>query len=306
MRKIALASAFLVCASSATQATEYAFSTYSLGGSAFAAGLTPPPGIYVSNVVGYYAGSIGGAVAFGNVTLNAGAKVTGFTNASNLLYVSEHKLFGGLVGFGVTVPAGHVGLDATVGVGPLSAARSVDGWGLGDTTPRVQIGWQDGALSHLFYVQAVLPTGRWEPGFAPIIGLNRPGFDTGWSMTWIDKKSRLQANATFGFTFNFENTDTKYKSGDEFHFEWALGMDMGSGLVLGLVGYDYRQITGDSGSGAVLGPFKGSVDAIGPGLSYTTLVDKRPLILNLRHYREFNAENRFEGNSTIFSATLKF
>jgi hypothetical protein len=58
--------------------------------------------------------------------------------------------------------------------------------------------------------------------------------------------------------------------------------------------------------GARAGPFKGSVDAVGAGLNYTTMIDKMPLILNLRHYQEFNAENRWEGNSTLASATLRW
>jgi hypothetical protein len=76
--------------------------------------------------------------------------------------------------------------------------------------------------------------------------------------------------------------------------------------VLGVVGSDYRQVTDDSGAGALLGPFKGSVDAIGVGLSYTTLIDKRPLIFNMRDYHEFDAENRWEGNAFIGSATLRW
>jgi hypothetical protein len=34
------------------------------------------------------------------------------------------------------------------------------------------------------------------------------------------------------------------------------------------------------------------------------LIDKRPLIFNLRYYHEFNAENRWEGDSGIASVTL--
>jgi hypothetical protein len=173
-------------------------------------------------------------------------------------------------------------------------------------TTRAQLGWKQGDFSHLIYVQAVAPTGRWQPGFTPIIGLHRPGIDTGWAFTWEHKPSKLQFNGTAGVTFNFENTATDYKTGDEFHFEWAIGREIATGLVLGIVGYDYRQITGDTGSGATLGPFKGRVDAIGAGLSYTTLINKSPLVLNLRHYQEFNAENRWEGNSTLASATIKW
>ena len=85
-----------------------------------------------------------------------------------------------------------------------------------------------------------------------------------------------------------------------------MGFVCTKGLVLGVVGYDYRQITGDSGSGAKLGSFEGSVDAIGPGLSYTTIIDKRPVTLNLRYYHEFDAQKHFQGDSTIASGTIRF
>ena len=68
------------------------------------------------------------------------------------------------------------------------------------------------------------PTGRCETGFFPIIGLHRPGIDTSWAFTWVDKATKLQFNGAAGFTFNFENTATDYQSGDEFHFEWAIGV----------------------------------------------------------------------------------
>jgi hypothetical protein len=31
-----------------------------------------------------------------------------------------------------------------------------------------------------------------------------------------------------------------------------------------------------------------------------------PFIVNARHYQEFNTENRWQGNSTILSGTLRF
>ncbi len=61
-----------------------------------------------------------------------------------------------------------------------------------------------------------------------------------------------------------------------------------------------------SGSGAHLGPLEGTVDAIGPGLTYTTVVDKTLYILNARYYQEFNAENRWEGSTSIVSGTIRY
>jgi hypothetical protein len=76
--------------------------------------------------------------------------------------------------------------------------------------------------------------------------------------------------------------------------------------VIGVVGYDYRQLTPDSGSGDTIGPFKGSVDAIGPGLSYSTTIDKRPVTFDLRYYHEYDFRNRVHGDSTTASATIRF
>lgn len=105
-------------------------------------------------------------------------------------------------------------------------------------------------------MQAVAPTGRAQPGFTPTIALHRPGIDTGWAFTWEHKPSKLQFNGSAGVTFNFENTETDYKTGNEFHFEWAIGREFATRLVIGIVGYDYRQLTGDPGAGALIGPLK--------------------------------------------------
>jgi hypothetical protein len=295
---------WLAAAADAT-AAEYGFTSYLLGGNAFGAGVTPPPGTYVTEAIGFYSANIGTTVSFGGVTLNPGGKVEVFNAQTNILYVPERKVFGGNLGLSVTVPVGHNDTEATLG-GPFGLSRSVDGWGLGDVVPKIQLGWQHGDFAHTIYVLAVTPTGRWDPGFSPIIGLHRPGIDTGWAFTWTDKTKKLQVNGATGFTFNFENTATDYKSGNEFHFEWAIGLEFAPGLLIGVVGYDYRQLTGDTGSGASLGPFRGRVDAIGPGLTYTTLLGQTPFILNVRHYHEFNASNHWEGSSTILSGTIRY
>jgi hypothetical protein len=289
------------------KATEYGFSTYALGQTAFGAGVTPPPGTYVTTVVFHYAADIGGSVTFGNgVTLGAGAHVNLWSSAINGLYVFDHKVLGGNLGISATVPFGNVSIDGMVSAGGPGIQRSTEGGGLGDVVTKVQLGWQHGEFAHTAYVQAVAPTGRYETGFNPIIGLNRPGIDTGWAFTWANKATQLQLNGVLGVTFNFENTATNYQSGDEFHFEWAIGRELGPGFVVGLVGYDYRQLTGDSGSRAVLGSFKGSVDAIGLGASGTTLLGAMPVIMNLRVYKEFDAEHRWEGYSSTLSTTIRF
>jgi Putative MetA-pathway of phenol degradation len=74
------------------------------------------------------------------------------------------------------------------------------------------------------------------------------------------------------------------------------------------LGYDYRQLSDDTGAGvpAILNGFKGEVDAVGPGLTYTTQIGKIPFIFNARHYEEFNVKSRFDNSVTIITGTFVF
>jgi hypothetical protein len=120
----------LAAASVDARAAEYALGTYGLGGNAFGAGVTPPPGTYVTAVASYYEATIGTTVSFDHVALNAGARAEAFTSGLNLLYVPERKLFGGNLGLSVTIPVSHVNYLAGIGVGSLAATQEVAGWGL--------------------------------------------------------------------------------------------------------------------------------------------------------------------------------
>jgi hypothetical protein len=140
---------FLLAGGVGAKADEYAFSSYGLGGSSFGAGITPPPGTYVTDLSAFYEGKIGTSVEFGGVTLNAGAKVQYFTEGFNLLYVPARKVLGGSLGVSVTVPVGHINIDANLGLGPLQISRSTSGWGLGDIVPRAELGYVNGAFADL-------------------------------------------------------------------------------------------------------------------------------------------------------------
>ena len=64
---------------------------------------------------------------------------------------------------------------------------------------------------------------------------------------------------------------------------------------MGAVGYYYQQLTGDSGEGATLGPFKSRVAGIGPQIGYFFPAGRMQGYVNLKGYYEFAAENRPEG-----------
>ena len=114
------------------------------------------------------------------------------------------------------------------------------------------------------------PACRWAvPGGAPAnLGTNHWSLDLGGGYTYLDAKKGHELSAVLGFTFNGENDDTSYKNGTSAHLDWAASQFLSEQLHVGLVGYFYHQLTGDSGSGAVLGDFKSRVSAIGAQAGY--------------------------------------
>lgn len=291
----------------ASHAAEYAFTTYPLGSFAFDAGVTPPAGTYVTDSISYFTGSIGGNIDIGGDVFNGGAKGQIFSEGVSILVVPETKVLDGNLGLLVSVPVSHISLEANT-TGPLgnTVNRSTEGWGLGDTTVALQLGWTLGDFSHTFHVLGVIPTGRYRRGFYPLTGFNRPTLDVGWAFTYFEKNSKLQFNGAIGFTTSWENEATQYQTGDEFHAEWAIGYKFDNGLILGVAGYDYRQITGDSGRGAHLGSFIGTEDAVGPALSYSTVIGETPVTISIRDYEQYNWKNFFHGNVSLASFTAAF
>jgi hypothetical protein len=75
-------------------------------------------------------------------------------------------------------------------------------------------------------------------------------------------------------------------------------------FALGLVCYHYRQVTADSGAGAILGPFEGRVSALGPAINYAFNLGQIPISTNLEWMKEFDAVNRLEGNAAFLSVTM--
>ena len=106
----------LLASAPSTQAAEYAFTSYPLGVLAFGAGITPPPGTYVTNAVSFYSGNIGGNFDFGGRRFDAGVKADIFLDSTNILLVPQGKLLDGYFGASVTVPAGYVKYDASLSV----------------------------------------------------------------------------------------------------------------------------------------------------------------------------------------------
>ncbi len=325
-------SSTLIC-SSATFAAEEGKSVYLLGSTASMAGMTPPPGWYFSSLTYVYnAGATGGGAIsrtlgqaggefppFGvlQTSVNMKLRAQVAINAFSLLYVAPEKLLGGNFGVGVVAPVGYQNVDVNMTAltnlvlpngNPLLAGRTLrvndNTFAFGDPMAMAFIGWNSGHLHWKLTGMVNVPVGSYAKANLVNMGFNRWAGDITGSMTYLNPQSGLEVSGAAGITINGQNPDTRYKTGTEFHFEGAVMQHFSKAFALGVVGYHYQQITGDSGAGAVLGPFKGRVSAIGPNLTYNFQVGSVPFLTSLRFMHEFNAKNRLAGNAGIFTLTI--
>jgi hypothetical protein len=305
--KLTLVATALACivATGSVQAAETAFSLYPLGSMAFGAGGTPPPGLYVTTALGYYKGDFRANNLVGGVA-TVGLTVKFLQEQLNLLYAPATNFLDGQFAVSVNIPGGCVSLDAALVLGPINRSASTSGCGFGDMWARAQLGWTIGDFSHTVFVTGFAPTGRYDTGFNPNVGLNRPAGDIMWAASWLERTIGIDFSGAVGYTVNAENTATHYKSGDEVHFEWAIGKKFGPTLTLGFAGYNYWQVTDDSGAGAVLGPFRGQTNGVGPAINYLTQINDHIVVFNARIYLEYGMSNRFDGTTSLASATVRF
>ena len=166
---------------------------------------------------------------------------------------------------------------------------------LGDPLLNALIGWHEGKWHWNMSALLNVPIGPWDRDSITNISFNHWALDTSTSVTYLDAAKGHEVSVTAGFTYNWENPDTDYKTGTEFHVEWGLIQHVSKTFTLGLAGYHYQQVSGDSGAGASLGDFEGRVTALGPVMTYAFECGKIPVSTEWKYMHEFDVKNRARG-----------
>ena len=287
-------------------AVEGGTSFYLLGSKTTMGGYLPPPGVYGALQNYLYTGNADIDFQSGGVGLSGGVEADAYIALPTALWVIDKDVLGGNLAFSLTTPFGgkklNVGLLTTRLGLELNAER--DNWAFGDPVLGATLGWHEGNLHYTVGTLINVPIGQWELGNPVNIGFNRWVIDAMGALTYLNPQTGVELSGAAGFTFNFENPDTDYKSGTEFHFETAAMLHLSQTFSIGVNGYALKQITGDSGSGAKLGAFEGQVFAIGPALDYTFMVGQTPVVTNLRYFYEFGVENRLQGHAGFVNAAI--
>jgi hypothetical protein len=172
-------------------------------------------------------------------------------------------------------------------------------WGFGDLVPQFALRWNAGVNNYMTYITGDIPVGAYQSNRLSNVGIGHGAIDAGAGYTYFNPATGHEFSGVLGFTYNFINTATQYQSGVDLHFDWGASQFLTKQVQVGLVGYAYKDIGCDSGSGDRVGCFQSQVFGIGPQFGYVfPLSQTLQGYVNLKGYAEFGASDRPSGWNT--------
>ncbi|MGH7938403.1 MAG: SphA family protein, partial [Bryobacteraceae bacterium] len=194
----------------------------------------------------------------------AGRLVAGLDANVYLTLVSGSYTFGPTIlgahyTFGLALTYLWEDATATVSVGPLRRVIKDTASDISDTiiTP-VGLNWTFGEVQLNFQSVIYAPTGSYDVGALANAGKNHWMFDQVIGASYTSQKTGTELSGFFGYAVSTENPDTNYRNGNIIHLEGTVQQFLPLGskttlLGIGANAFFYKQVTGDSGSGATLG-----------------------------------------------------
>jgi len=266
----------------------------------------PADGLSFRNDVYFYSAEGGDTVRSGRIEL--GVDVDQTFNFATFIYKPEVEVFGAQYAYGATLALGNVDISGDVSVGPFSESFSEDKTSYGDITliPGIFY-WNNGAKWHFsqsFFV--VVPVGDYDENDDANTGLNYWTFETDFAATYLDQETGQDYSVVLGYGYNTENEDTDYQSGDELHIDYIFNQFLSESLAVGIHGFYYEQLSGDSGDGALLGDFKAEAAGIGPAVMWIPPNYEGKVAFVAKWLNEYEAENRLEGDHVFLSFMMSF
>ncbi|QDP21409.1 SphA family protein [Bradyrhizobium cosmicum] len=204
------------------------------------------------------------------------------------IYGANATSLNGLVTGSLSTPGGSI---------PFSRFDSISDsvTGFGDLIPQFAMRWNAGVNNYMAYVMGDIPVGAYQSTRLANIGIGHGTIDAGGGYTYFNPQTGHELSGVLGFTYNFTNPDTQYQSGVDMHFDWGASQFLSKQVQVGLVGYVYKQLGCDSGSGDRVGCFRSQVAGVGPQVGFIFPVGDMQGYLNFKAYKEFAAENRPDG-----------
>ncbi len=281
------------------------------------------PGFSMANIYYHTTVSAGADVArareitIGRIPVNLSANVSANLNVPGAdlglfipSYVFATPVLGGQASALLIASYGRVGtsLAATLagslgtpfGNIPFMRSDSISDsvWGFGDLVPQFNLRWNSGVHNYMTYITGDIPVGAYDSSRLSNLGIGHGAIDAGGGYTYFNPATGHEFSGVLGFTYNFQNQSTQYQNGVDMHFDWGASQFLTKQFQVGLVGYVYKEIGCDSGSGDRVGCFQSQVVGVGPQLGFVFPVGDMQGYINLKGYKEFAGENRPDGWNT--------
>lgn len=278
-----------------------------------------PGGFTAVNYFTYYDASASASrpLLFG-AFLTGGIDATVYADTISLWYQAPWDVLSGGLAVGVAVPwvwmevsgsAQRIGINGRPGQ-VIQRDDSVNGLGDISFIP-FMLGWtnllKDLTIDERITVYA--PTGSYDKNRLANPGLNYWTVEPGIMASWLSSTLGTEFSLYTGIDFNTRNDATDYTSGTAVHIDGTLAqhLPLGKGFIgVGANGFFYQQLTGDTGSGTLLGSFTGMTTGVGPVLSYILPMGKNNLFAEVKWLNEVDVEKRLKGNYVWFKLGIQF
>lgn len=267
-------------------ATEGGGGAYPNGAEGLMTGAVPPPGNYVINYLLYYhADELKGA---DGSTLPVDFELTAWANTLRYVHVTDQQVFGGFWAQHIFVPIVHQDVEVM--------GMSDDKFGLGDiiVDPFV-LAWHGDNWHAAVGLDIYVPIGAYDEMDIANLGRNYWTFEPVVAGTAL-LPGEIEASIKVMYDINLKNEDTDYKSGDEFHFDYAVAKKVSKDWSVGVSGFYYTQTSEDESFGFEVADSKGSQLAYGPVVSF----QKGKQTFILKWQIEDETENKPEGDRIWF------
>ncbi|MBP1728428.1 MAG: hypothetical protein H6Q56_801, partial [Deltaproteobacteria bacterium] len=238
----------LLSLSGMAHATEGGGSAYHNGAEDFMAGALPPPGNYYINYFNYYTTD---KFKDGKDRTVDGFDVDVAANVSRFIHVTDKKFLGASWAMHAFIPLVYMDVKLDPPIAPFKMEDSRGSLGDIIVDPFI-LGWHGANWHAVTGVDIYLPTGNYDKHRQANVGRNYWTFEPIVAATFLPGAG-FDISAKLMYDFNTSNEDpanpqySKYRSGQEFHADFAVGKKMGE-FTGGFAGYGYQQITKDEGN----------------------------------------------------------
>jgi hypothetical protein len=284
--------------------------------------ITPnKPGFALGTGYLFYSGSVGtgATLPFGGL-LAANIKADVSLADLSLTYTFRPTILAAHYTVSLSIPYVWVDVEAKVSLNPRLFPSII-----GNRTKTVS----DGAngISDIFFVPfalnwtfgdlqvnpqffVVAPTGDYQKGLLANVGKNHWTFDWLLGLSYLSHKTGTEFTMFGGFAVSTQDPATHYRSGDVFHLEATLQqylpLSKQTLIGVGANAFYYQQVTGDSGSGAILGGLEGTDIGVGPVVTLIHKAEKYNFSVQAKWLPEIDTKNRLNGNWVWVLAGVQF